>query len=206
MSYCALSKRYAILERLTFGATLQSARCACLCEEIEPRRVLVLGDGDGRFLEAAHRIWKKARFWYVDRSQGMLMETQRRVQYRQLTEFHQQDVRELAKLFEPNSFDVIVSHFFLDCFSDSTLKSLIPLIVSQLHCQGVWYVTDFQTCDWRQRFLVWLMYRFFHSFTETEAAKLPNIRNAIQFSGAQLQEIASWRKGLIVAWKITHRC
>ena len=62
MSYTTLAPHYHWLETLTFGRALQAARCACLQagEEVRPQRALLLGDGDGRFLERALRCWPEA--------------------------------------------------------------------------------------------------------------------------------------------------
>ena len=55
MSYDTLAPYYRWLEGFTFGGVLQRARCAGLrwWKGESPRRVLLLGDGDGRFLREA---------------------------------------------------------------------------------------------------------------------------------------------------------
>ena len=107
MSYDVLAPLYATLERLTFGRALQRARCAPLLAEVTPSTVLVLGDGDGRFLEQAVGAWPRASFVVVDQSAAMLTMAKQRAN-RHDVRFLQADVRDGLGVLDSQVYDVVV--------------------------------------------------------------------------------------------------
>ncbi len=42
-----------------------------------------------------------------------------------------------------NSYDLIVTHFFLDCFSEETLPPLIGRLADAATAEAVWLIADF---------------------------------------------------------------
>ena len=198
MSYDALAPIYATLERLSFGRALQRARCAPLQSEAAPANVLVLGDGDGRFLEQAVKAWPSATFVMVDQSEAMLAMAKRRVDTRRVR-FLQADVGDNLGVIEGERFDAVVSHFFLDCFTATTIKRLVPDVAARLSSHAQWFVSDFAAKAWWQRGLLWLMYRFFHNLTETEAWRLPEYGEVLSRAGFSSARLGNWRAGFVVA-------
>lgn len=197
MSYDVLAPIYRFLETLSFGRALQQARCACLEHKQEPpRNVLVLGDGDGRFLQAALKAWPESRFVSVDQSKGMLRLAKSRTSSKRVR-FIQADILEDTSLLKTETYDLVVTHFFLDCFHERSLAVWIPRILTQLSPQGLWIVSDFGSGRRWQRGILWIMYRFFHTLTETEARRMPDYRAILSKAGLQSTPLGSWRRGLV---------
>jgi ubiquinone/menaquinone biosynthesis C-methylase UbiE len=203
MSYDLLAPLYAMLERLAFGRALQRARCAPLQGKVAPSSVLVLGDGDGRFLEQAVKAWPEARFVVVEQSAAMLAMAKKRASGHDV-QFLQGDVCDGLGVLGDQCFDVVVSHFFLDCFTEATLKRLVPDVAARVSPRGCWFVSEFVAERWWHRILLWLMYRFFHNLTETEARRLPGSEDVLDRAGFSAERLGSWRAGFVVA-DVWHR-
>ena len=90
--------------------------------------ILILGDGDGRFLKNISEIGTDAQIVSVDSSSEMIRLSQSRIHSTELDVRHVcQDLRdfEFTENFRP---DLIFAHFFLDCFSENE----VILIVNRL--------------------------------------------------------------------------
>src|ERR1043165_8266693 len=66
VSFDAVTPWYRTLETVAFGNALQRARLACLAEIQAPSRVLIVGEGDGRFLFQLLRMHPSAEIDCVD--------------------------------------------------------------------------------------------------------------------------------------------
>ncbi|MGJ8635068.1 MAG: class I SAM-dependent methyltransferase [Luteolibacter sp.] len=197
MSYDRFAPFYTFAETLVFGRVLQKARCAGLVDT-SPKRVLIIGDGNGRFLERAVPVWPDAQFVSIDASAGMLRQAKKRVKGAHVRFIHA-DVFDGLHEIQGQTFDVIVTHFFLDCFHEKTLQKLIPTLSKMLTDTGVWYVSDFTGRRLHHRAMLWIMYRFFQMFTETPAQRLPDYRKILFAQGLVPETLGSWRLGFVIA-------
>ena len=199
MSYSVLAPFYQCLEQVSFGRALQAARCACL-KEPAPDRALVLGEGDGRFLEQAVQAWPETQFTVIEQSSGMLRLAQKRTA-RDRVRFLQGSALDLKTLIDaPNEgFDAVISHFFLDCFTIDTLHRLVPMVLERVVPRARWYVSEFRNEHWWQRCLLWGMYRFFHHLTETEATCFPLYEDVFRTHELARRRLATWRAGFVAA-------
>ncbi len=140
-----LAPHYAWIEALSFGPLLQWCRTALLSEVADARRVLILGEGDGRFLTAFLAVNVQATVDVVDASAAMLAVARSRIAARRdagRVDWHIAD----ALRFQPPSvdYDLIVTNFFLDCFSHRELAALIAHLARCLKPGGRWLVGDFE--------------------------------------------------------------
>ena len=102
----------------------------------------MLGEGDGRFLERFLDQNPDATLDYVDSSAGMLSLARPRAGVHQArVSFHHADVLAWTPLRD--NYDLIVTHFFLDCFSQHDLAILIRAIAGHAS-QAKWIVSDFR--------------------------------------------------------------
>lgn len=204
MSYDTLAPFYERLETWVFRGALQRARCEVLAswEGPGPREVLLLGEGDGRFLRAAVARWPEARFVVIDFSVGMRRQALRRVEL-PAVEWIAADVREGLVGRAAASADLVVSHFFLDCFSEATLRAWEPEVRRCLRPRGTWWISEFAADTRWQRLFLWVMYRCFRVATETEASAFPNYANLLDAEGWKREPRNAWWRGFIVAerWK-----
>lgn len=187
-----VARWYRYLERAGFGGALWRRRIEFLPELRGAKRVLMAGEGDGRFLAAFLAQNPEATVTYVDASARMLALAQRRggtdrVRYLQ---------RDMS-VGEPvdGEYDAIVTHFFLDCFAEGEVGE----VVRRLGRAPVWVVSEFQAPHWAWRGLVRLLYAFFGWTTGLRVTQLPDYGAALGSAGFVLVERREAWGGLLVS-------
>lgn len=145
MSFDALAPWYRTLEWIAFGDDLQRCRVACL-GEIAPRCVLIVGEGNGRFLCELLRLHPGIEIDCLDASLRMLQLARRRVE-RELPElaqgvrFFHQDITSWKA--PERRYDLLVTHFVLDCFPEPALTGIIRKLASAATDDATWLLADF---------------------------------------------------------------
>ena len=142
--YDRLAPYYAALEHLAFGTQLMRARTALLDYLPPLEEVLILGEGDGRFLKALLERQPDSRVTVLEQSPRMI-----ELARKKLTEMQEAKVTFLAVdalnyTLEPYRYSGIVTAFFLNCFTEAELGSLMPRLATRLGPGGLWYYVDFQ--------------------------------------------------------------
>lgn len=112
---------------------------------VESRRVLIVGDGDGRFLDALLRAVPNATVDSVDISPAMIGLAKRRVESSvgkgSRVRFHVADVR--VNELPAADYDLIVTNFLLDCFPADELSFVLDRLSSVASADARWVVGDF---------------------------------------------------------------
>ncbi|MEM9479303.1 MAG: class I SAM-dependent methyltransferase [Verrucomicrobiota bacterium] len=176
---------------MVFGARLQQARTAWIEDLSEARNVLILGEGDGRFLEKALEIAPEARFTVVDGSHEMLNTARKRIgTAASRVEFHHQTLPgDLSRICETGPFDAVTTHFFLDCFRDEELKKLVPAVTTLTASEATWLISDFHVPTKRgmkrlfARSVVTTLYFVFRIMSGLRVSKLPDWKTALKAAG-----------------------
>ncbi len=197
-----IASSYRWLEYAAFGPALEQARFDFLSHATEARRVLILGEGDGRFLARLLECNLQASVAVVESSARMIQLARQRVPPNDRTrvEFHHIDAA--SQPWPEGPFDLVVSHFFLDILTFPEAESVI-LKASVLLCPGaLWLLSEFQEPAGgirRMHARLWLaaMYRFFWLTTGVRASKLPPYRDTLSRYGLTETEHRERRFGLI---------
>lgn len=204
-SYDNLVRWYAWLERLAFGNLLTQVRNDVLTDLLEQlqtgQRVLILGEGDGRFLHQFSRQCRVAcQVDCVDKSKAMLARAHLRLAENTPLDvtFIHADVT--CGIPSEGQYDAVVSLFFLDNFNANTLEHLTDDITCHLHPGGCWYLADFRVGTKRlnHQLWLWVMYRFFRLTTDIEARALVDPTGWLE-ARLSLQKRRTWRGGLLVS-------
>jgi ubiquinone/menaquinone biosynthesis C-methylase UbiE len=200
VSFDRLAPHYRWLERVTAGNLLQQARVAHLAALDPAQNVLLVGEGPGRFLEALRARRPDVPITVVDASARML--DRARSVARGPTQFKQSD---LTRAELPSAtWDAVVAHCFLDCFTPATLERVIANIAQATTTRSTWLITDFTlpAAGWqrtRARFVHALMYRAFRWSTQLEARRWTDPDPQLEQSGFRLQARQTFNHGLIRA-------
>lgn len=214
--YDRLALPYHATEWFVFGNRLQRARVA-LIDDLPPwKQLLILGDGNGRLLEQLcvrqlgfaierSRGIAPSRITSVDHSLRMLRQQQARVDSIQATEyvdFFQADACGYKP--EVGAYDVVVTPFFLDCFSLSELKLHLPHWLAALRVGGVLLHVDFivPQSPWqrpRAKLLLWAMHLFFRWQTGLANRQLTDTKPLFEQCGLQLESEQISGGGMITA-------
>lgn len=205
-----LARVYEGLERLVYGRLLERARLAFIDSLTPCRRILVLGEGDGRFLLAILKRHASCRVTVLERSPGMVRCAQARLakqhpEAHQRVSFHVQDALKSAPSAEP--YDAVITHFFLDLFGLVQLPQLITRLAEQLRPGGLWLLSDFARPSLVEgaanrlgsRLLLPLMYAFFRLTTGLSTRTLVAPQPYLHASGMGLEKSRRFRGGFIYA-------
>ncbi|MEO8127475.1 MAG: class I SAM-dependent methyltransferase [Bryobacteraceae bacterium] len=197
-----IARWYRYFEYGAFGRELERRRFEFLTETAHCKHALMLGEGDGRFLQMFLNQNPEATVDYVDSSREMLLLASRRAGLHQdHVSFHCADAS--AWLPPRADYDLIVTHFFLDCFSQSDLATLIQRIASHAS-QARWIVSDFHQPPRgfaALRATCWLsvLYAFFRLTTGLKTRSLPDHRSILSANGFSLERIVESEASLLVS-------
>ena len=198
-----LARVYRWLEWLSFGPILWRCRCAYLAAMKNRRAALVIGDGDGRF--TARLLLENPRITVeaVDASDAMLHRlTQRTGRNSARVHARLADARQLH--LARRSFDLVATHFFLDCLTTREVESLAMRVREAMTPDAVWVVSEFAIPgNWYGRLiaspLVSALYVAFGFLTGLGIRQLPEHRSALQKSGFVLTSLQKRMWGLLVS-------
>ena len=210
--YDRLAYPYRFLEQSLFRGQLQRARMTLLGDLPETRHALILGDGDGRLLEQLCQAQPQCRVTSVDQS-GQMLRRQRqraeRVGASQRVELVQADARD----FRPTSsqYDLLVTAFFLDCFSRQELPCMLDQWLAGVRSGGVLYFVDFTQphSGWRRyRAAVYLaiMHRFFRWQTGLPNRRLVDLSAILDEQPVSLIKSTSHNHEMVVSrlYRVDH--
>jgi tRNA (cmo5U34)-methyltransferase len=182
----SLARWYRWLEYAVFGGALRRRREAFLFELGYPKKVLVLGDGDGRFLQLFAALYPEALVDAVDSSAKMIELARARVGSAM---FHLADAREFP--FE-EEYDLAAAHFFFDCFETEELALLLGRVRTER-----WLISEFRNTHW-SRPLVRGLYFFFRLTAGLQVTTLPDHRAVLEGLGFRIErEEAAWKGALV---------
>ncbi|HXT10670.1 MAG TPA: class I SAM-dependent methyltransferase [Candidatus Angelobacter sp.] len=204
MSFDVLAPHYRWMEFVLAGEKLQRCRTAFLNQVRGSKNVLVLGEGNGRFLSECRRNLPNATITCVDASAGMLHQARQRLAARGMDDSRIDFIHANALAWMPpqQAFDLIVTHFFLDCFRRDQLESLIAGLARAALPGANWLLADFQAANtglarFRSRLILWTMYRFFTIVTRLPAGALTPPDALLLQHGFHLRERAVREWGLL---------
>lgn len=185
-SFDFVAPYYDFLAHLVFGNKLLDAQCKNL-KNISANRtkisVLIVGGGTGKYLRAFCDRFTNAHVTYVEASEKMLSLAKKKVKNADLdrVEFV---LSKWEDFYTENIYDVLITNFFLDCFSDRTLPIIVDKGYERLARKGIWLVTDFKhQPKVPGRLLIKVMYSFFRFVSNLETRNLPDYNTLFKHSG-----------------------
>src|SRR5664279_570103 len=205
-NFDAIARPYRWLEYITCGRLLERVRFAHIPGLADRTRALLLGDGDGRFLE---RLTFHNRALYaeaVDSSARMLALLQSRIckagagDRVTLTQANVIDEK-----FQPcgSGYDLVVTHFFFDCLTDREVEEIVDRVIPTLAHESIWIVSEFDVppagprmCA---RILIRLLYASFGLLTGLSVHSLPDYRRVLQSREFCLEKRTTSMRGILVS-------
>jgi SAM-dependent methyltransferase len=190
MSFDRLAPHYRWMEFVLAGEKLQHCRLSLLNEVRDCRDVLVVGEGPGRFLQVCACKLPQTRIVCVDASRAMLDRARAAWQKSggrpAQAKFIQATLPEWTPLAP--AFDLIVTHFFLDCFPEPLLSQIVAKLAAAAKPGARWLLADFQIPasgfgHFRALALLALAYKFFRITTRLPARGLTSPDSALCAQG-----------------------
>ncbi|MDN3550133.1 class I SAM-dependent methyltransferase [Mucilaginibacter aquaedulcis] len=165
---------YDRLSRLVYGRELIQAQLY-LIQYIKPgSRILIAGGGTGWILEEITKLHPSGlHITYVEVAANMITLSQKRNTGNNQVVYINNAIENVD--FDVD-FDVVISPFLFDNFTEQTLKTVFNHLHALLKPGGLWLNADFQlTGKWWQQLLLKSMFIFFRIICGIEASKLPQI-------------------------------
>jgi SAM-dependent methyltransferase len=184
-----IARPYRWLEYLTLGKALENCRLHYLPRLLHHRRALVIGDGDGRFLAQLLTHNQRIHADAIDTSSTMLE------LLRQRCEAAAPDTNIRLRTHHTNvltatlegPYDLVVTHFFLDCFTQPDLNTLVNRIAPALDPGATWLISDFRLpagpMHLPARLLIRTLYSTFRLLTGLRTTHLPNHATPLTHAG-----------------------
>jgi trans-aconitate methyltransferase len=198
-----LARFYRWMEFFTFGPYLARCRSAFLTGMSNCRHALLLGDGDGRFTAHLLRANPIVQIDAVDASRAMLRALLHRAgESAGRVRVHCADAR--AWLPSDPPYDLVATHFFLDCLTTQEVRALTAGLGNALSPSAVWVVSEFAVpqgwfCRLIARPLIDLLYRSFALLTGLSVRRLPDYATALREAGFRLNRRRTLLRGLLVS-------
>lgn len=212
MSFDLLAPHYRWMEWLLAGEKLQRSRLTWLAEVRACRNVLLVGEGPGRFLQECLRQLPQAHITCVDASAGMLRAAQHACDSTDQSRVTFIHAALPAWTPPPRQFDLIVTHFFFDCFPNPVLAQVIPRLATAATPDARWLVAEFHEPPsgwqrWRARAILKLAYAFFRIVTRLPARQLPLYEPTLVQHGFSLEQRRVTEWGLLTSdlWRAVIR-
>ena len=197
---------YPLLETMSFGNSLNEARRAFVQRTATATHVLLIGEGNGRFLCELLARKRGGTVTVVDQSPRMLRLLSRRVSsIRRYTELKLITADFLAWNADGLTYDAVVTHFFLDLFRTES-QLLVTHKISHVAKPGaIWVNVDYRLTKPRplHRLIDWLQYRFDRTFSGIEADRLYDSSEHIRSAGWLIDEERLFCSGAVAAQSLT---
>ncbi|MGV3662489.1 MAG: class I SAM-dependent methyltransferase [Prosthecobacter sp.] len=211
MSFDLLAPHYRWMEWLSAGE-LQRCRTALLDAISAPTKVLIYGEGDGRFLMEFCSRFPLANITVVDASMAMITLAKKRLAQAGMGAAPVEFIHADALTWKPpaGEFDLLVTCFFLDCFREDELRRLVPVIAAAARSSARWLVADFQIpasglARVRARVILAVLYAFFRRATALSAHELVDPAQMLRAEGFGPEQRVEHDHGLLYSevWRQT---
>ncbi len=206
MNFDLIAPCYNGLEMVTAGGLTQRVRTTFLHQLDTSQRLLITGEGTGRFLTSLLRTDTAARIDVIDSSRKMIQIARQRLRNAGLSEknvtYIHKDIRDWQGT--SGQYDAIVSNFFLNCFTAGELATIIPSLANAARSRARWLIADFTVPahSWRRtraRILLSLMYAFFQAATRLSAKELIRPDALLERNHFKLLERQTYSHGFLYA-------
>jgi ubiquinone/menaquinone biosynthesis C-methylase UbiE len=190
---------YDDLSRLVYGKAIINAQLYLLSFIKPGSNILIVGGGTGWILDELTKLQPSGlQITYVEVAADMMALSRKRNTNDNVVVFIN-DAIENVNIAQ--QFDVAITPFLFDNFTEETLKKVFDHIHSLLKpAAGLWLNCDFQlTGKWWQEILLKSMFLFFRTICGIEASKLPGIERCFTLNGYEILNEKMFFNDFIVA-------
>ncbi|WP_295649854.1 class I SAM-dependent methyltransferase [uncultured Mucilaginibacter sp.] len=193
------------LSRVVYGNALISSQVYLLQFIPSNATILIVGGGTGRLLEEIAKIYPSGlNITYVEISAKMMAIAKKKNHGNNRVTFINEAVENVPFSL---SFDVVITPFLFDNFTEKTLQTVFNHINSLLKTDGIWLCSDFQITGalW-QRALLKTMYIFFKLLCRIETTTMPNIEAQFNGKGYKKKSAKTFFADFIISTEYQKSC
>ncbi len=188
-----VARAYPGLEWIAYGKRLERGRLACLGELSTRRHLLLLGEGNGRFLRALLAANPACTATVVEISPRMIAQARAALHpdERARVTWRQESV--LTADLPEGAFDTVVTHYLFDLFEPPDQARILQTGLNALAPGGLWQDTEFlpdgptRLIRLRNRLMLAMSYRFLGALCDFPARKLSDHRALMREAGLELE-------------------
>lgn len=173
----AIAPFYDWLCKLVFGKRVENAQIEALKFIPANSTILIVGGGTGWILDEISRKHPYGlTITYIDASSKMIQLSKNRNPARNTIAFIIDTIENVSLPYQ--HYDIIITPFFLDCFSATTVSHILKKLDHTLKINGLWLNIDFYLSSeskYWQKITLKIMYSFFRLLCHIEASKLPPV-------------------------------
>ena len=163
------------------------------------RRILILGEGDGRFLKRALEALPNTHFTVLDDSLNMISRAREQLTHETAKRVEFVCANALTFATSGRGFDGLVMHCFLDCFTPSVIKKHLPCWLGGIQRNGWVWIGDFvepPNHGW-QWIRLRILYQFFGWVTGIRARYVYDVAPLMKERGWALRLEKSFASGAL---------
>lgn len=177
-----LSPVYDFTSIIFFGKSLINSQTYFITKLKKVKSVLILGGGTGELLMKLMNYDIAEFYYYLDISERMIEKSKNRI-FKKFPDKVGQvkfECGSYQKVSAYDSFDLIITPYILDCFSETEVREIILLLNNKLKDNGQWLFVDFNVSDnsvfatFFSKLIIKLLYSFFNVFCKLRVKQLPD--------------------------------
>lgn len=188
---------YDQLARLVYGRAIVDAQLYLVREIAAGSNILIAGGGTGWILDEIAKIHSSGlTITYVDASSKMIEKARKHRAGNNSVTFVESSIEYVSG----GQYQVVITPFLFDNFTDNSLQRIFDGISSQLAHNGLWLYCDFQDSGkWWQGAMLKIMYAFFRVTCDVETSRLPDANRCFRESGYSVLREKTFLKDFIIA-------
>ncbi|HEX6890791.1 MAG TPA: methyltransferase domain-containing protein [Chryseolinea sp.] len=189
---------YDSLARFVFGDSIKRCQLEYLNKIPPGAKVLILGGGTGWILVEMMKANPTCTVWYVEASIKMVEIAKKRlIGLSHSDVFFINGTEKDLQQYNDICFDAVITNFYFDLFTPGSLNDVLVCIKKYIYPGSILLVCDFVDRAWWQRFLLFLMYRFFRWTCGIEAKNLPDWQLQLAKAGFVERSTTWYYRGFI---------
>ncbi len=184
---------YDRLAKMVYGKSIVESQKYFLDRIQDHSKILILGGGTGWILEEIFKVKSNVEVWYIEASMKMISLAKEKMNDSRVKFIHGTE----NSIPQEPQFNLIITNFYLDLFSDNSVKPVLRKIKASLSANAQWIVTDFVNEKVWHGVLLKVMYLFFRLVTGIKSKKLADWENEMLAIGGKESATKTFYKGFI---------
>ncbi|NQY68121.1 MAG: class I SAM-dependent methyltransferase [Flavobacteriales bacterium] len=200
-----LAKNYNFFLKFTIGKAIHRSQ-TCFFKHIKNCQIiLIVGGGTGKLLVEVLKNYPDVHVDYVDVSSRMIEQSRLRITKETPGRIDKVNFinTDILNHNGPNSYDVILTPFILDCFNERDLALNIKHLWGSLKSNGIWLHSDFNPHPKNiyskifSRIMISSLYLFFNTLCKLDVSLLPDFKKIYLNLNFKIDEEQLFLGGLI---------
>lgn len=195
-NYNFIAPYYDFLVHIVFGQSIFHSQLEFLDLLPQKGKLLFIGGGSGKGLEALLKKRPQLKVTYLERSEKMISLSKKRIGNNQNVNFTTAALPNLPDIH----FDVVLTFFFFDIFDQTERKQLFYQLDAKLKVDGQWLISDFSIPKkWNHKIIEKLMFDFLKLTTSIASKHIRDYQKRFRLPNYECENRKSFYNHFIFA-------